>query len=74
MHYVYLIKSISHPSKKYIGYTTNWKQNILGLLAQGMTTQEIMHEYKNLVKEDIFACLAFARDALADATFAPLSF
>ena len=48
-------------------------QYILGLLAQGMTTQEIIQEYKNLTKEDILACLTFARDALADTTFAPLS-
>lgn len=48
-------------------------QHILGLLAQGMSTQEIVHEYKNLTKEDIFACLIFARNALADTTFAPLS-
>jgi len=48
-------------------------QHILGLLAQGMTTQEIMQEYKNLTKENILACLTFARNALADTTFAPLS-
>jgi len=48
-------------------------QHILGLLAQGITTQEILEEYKNLSEEDIFACLLFARDALADTTFTPLS-
>lgn len=48
-------------------------QLILGLLAQGMTTEEIMQEYKKLAKEDILACLLFARDALADTTFVPLS-
>ncbi len=47
-------------------------QHILGLLAQGMTMEEIMQEYSNLTKEDIFACLTFARDALEDTTFAPL--
>lgn len=46
--------------------------HILGLLAQGMTTQEIMQEYKGLVKEDILACLMFAQNTLSDATFAPL--
>lgn len=46
---------------------------ILGLLAQGMTTQELMQEYKNITEEDVFACLLFARNALLDATFAPLS-
>lgn len=48
-------------------------QHILGLLAQGMTTEEIMHEYKNLTKEDILACLTFARNTLENTTFAPLS-
>ncbi len=48
-------------------------QFILGLLAQGMTIQEIIQEYKNLTKEDIFACLVFAQNAIADATFVPLS-
>ncbi len=54
-----------------------------GLLAQGMTedlsgetlvkTEEILQEYKTLTKEDILACLMFARDALENTTFAPLS-
>jgi len=48
-------------------------QFILGLLAQGMTNQEIIQEYKKLTKEDIFACLIFAQNTIADATFVPLS-
>jgi uncharacterized protein (DUF433 family) len=48
-------------------------QHILGLLAQGMTTEEILQEYKNLTKDDIFACLMFAHNALAETTFTPLS-
>lgn len=36
-------------------------QLILGLLAQGMTTQDIIQEYNNITQEDIFACLAFTR-------------
>lgn len=47
-------------------------QFILGLLAQGMTPEEILQEYKNLTKEDILACFSFARDTLSDTTFAPL--
>ena len=31
-------------------------QYILNLLAQGMTIEEILKEYKNVTKEDIFAC------------------
>ncbi|OGB83786.1 hypothetical protein A3F66_00580 [candidate division TM6 bacterium RIFCSPHIGHO2_12_FULL_32_22] len=47
--------------------------HILGLLAQGMAIEEILQEYQTITKEDVFACLAFAHDALADMTFAPLS-
>ena len=48
-------------------------QFILGLLAQGMSTEEIIEKYATLTKEDILACLLFARDALASTTFVPLS-
>lgn len=48
-------------------------QYILGLLAQGMTIQEILDEYTTLKKEDILACITFARDALDNTTFIPLS-
>jgi len=48
-------------------------QFILGLLAQGMTLEEILQEYNKLTREDILACLSFAHDALASTTFAPLS-
>ena len=48
-------------------------QFILGLLAQGMNTDEIMQEHKNVTKEDILACLSFAQNTLEDTTFAPLS-
>ena len=44
-------------------------QYILSLLAQGMTVDEIIDEYKQLKKEDIFACLAFAQHALENTTF-----
>jgi uncharacterized protein (DUF433 family) len=36
-------------------------QYILGLLAQGMSTAEILDEYKQLTQEDVFACLFFAQ-------------
>jgi uncharacterized protein (DUF433 family) len=35
-------------------------QFILGLLAQGMTQEEILAEYYRLSPEDIRACLEFA--------------
>lgn len=36
-------------------------ERILGLLAQGMSIDDILVEYNKLTKEDIFACLAFAQ-------------
>ncbi len=48
-------------------------QFILGLLAQGMTNEEIVQEYPKLTKEDILACLIFAHNTLENTTFAPLS-
>ena len=48
-------------------------QYILGLLAQGVTIDEILKEYDGLKKEDILACLAFAAEVLKDTEFAPLT-
>lgn len=47
-------------------------ERILGLLAQGMSTEEILQEYNKLTKEDILACLAFAQKAIESSSFAPL--
>ena len=33
---------------------------ILDLLTAGMTTKELLEDYPDLEREDIFACLAFA--------------
>jgi uncharacterized protein (DUF433 family) len=38
---------------------------IVGLLANGWTEAEILENYPNLAHDDIRACLAYARDALA---------
>ncbi|MBX7152578.1 DUF433 domain-containing protein [bacterium] len=45
---------------------------ILNLLAHGSTTEDILNEYKGLMKEDIHACLLFATKSLEDTTFMPL--
>jgi uncharacterized protein (DUF433 family) len=42
---------------------------ILGLLAHGMTAEEILAEYQGLVREDILACLSFAAQAVGDSSF-----
>lgn len=36
--------------------------DILGWLAAGMSTQEILADYPDLTEEDIRACLAYAAD------------
>jgi uncharacterized protein (DUF433 family) len=38
---------------------------IVGLLADGWNEQEILENYPGLQREDIRACLAYARDRLA---------
>ena len=42
---------------------------VLGLLARGMTSEEILAEYAGLEREDILACLSFAAHAVGEASF-----
>jgi uncharacterized protein (DUF433 family) len=35
-------------------------ENILELMASGMTSQEILEDYEDLEQEDLLACLQFA--------------
>ncbi|PKB64273.1 MAG: hypothetical protein BZY80_03345 [SAR202 cluster bacterium Io17-Chloro-G2] len=44
---------------------------ILGLMAQGQAIDEILAEYKDLNRDDILACLLFAREALDHIDFVP---
>lgn len=46
---------------------------ILGLLAHGTTTAEILQEYDGLTQEDIQACLLFAAQSLENTAFMPLA-
>lgn len=48
-------------------------QFIIGLLAQGMTMQEVIAEYYRLTPEDVLACLEFASQTLENTLFYPLS-
>ena len=48
-------------------------QYILGLLAHGASVEKIIEESKGLNKEDIRACLLFAKESLEDITFVPLT-
>ena len=45
---------------------------ILGLLAHGASTAEILEEYKGLTHQDIQACLLFAGESLSRTEFMPL--
>ena len=36
--------------------------DVLSMLADGMTYEQILDDYPNLTQEDIFSCLAFAAD------------
>ncbi len=46
---------------------------ILNLLAHGLTTVEILEEYKGLTPDDIRACLLFAGESLSRTDFMPLA-
>lgn len=48
-------------------------QQILGLLAQGETIEEILSEYPHLTRDDVYACLLFAQQAIDNSVFSPLS-
>ena len=37
-------------------------RDVLEYLASGMTIEEVLHDFPDLTKEDIFACLAYAAD------------
>jgi uncharacterized protein (DUF433 family) len=45
---------------------------ILGLLAQGATSVEILEEYDELTAEDLRACFFFATKSLSETDFMPL--
>jgi len=46
-------------------------QHILGLLAQGITAQQISAEYPGVTQEDISDCLLFAAQTLESTSFVP---
>jgi uncharacterized protein (DUF433 family) len=39
-----------------------WVSLILDMLADGMTTEEILEDYPDLEKEDILACIAYGAE------------
>ena len=46
---------------------------VVGLLAQGWTEAEVLHNYPGITREDILACLAYAQDVLKDERVYPLN-
>ena len=48
-------------------------QYILGLLAHGATPEEILEEYEGLNRQDVLACILFAKEALDSTAFIPLT-
>ena len=46
---------------------------ILSLLAQGVTTEEILDDYPKLEADDVRACIACAHAVIADDTLAAVS-
>lgn len=45
---------------------------ILNLLAHDATVDEIIDDYPGLTREDIQACIVFARESIANTDFMPL--
>ena len=48
-------------------------KTIIGSLADGMTSADILAEYPQLTREDILAALAYAADMLHDDVLLPLA-
>lgn len=46
---------------------------IIGLLASGLTREDVLRDYDHITDEDITACLAYARDTLHAARKNPLT-
>lgn len=44
---------------------------VIGLLADGWSEQDILGNYPNLKHEDVAACLAYARDLIAQESIFP---
>lgn len=46
---------------------------VVGLLAQGWAEAEVLKNYPGLTREDVLACLAYARERLSTERVYPLS-
>lgn len=46
---------------------------VVGLFAQGWTTEQVLENYPRLTREDIMACHAYAQERLASERVYPLA-
>ena len=77
MKYKHLLKRITLDPKIMAGKplirgTRLTVQYILNLLAHGATIEEVLQEYDDLSKEDIFACLLYVSQMIDSTTIMPL--
>lgn len=47
--------------------------HVVGLLAAGWTIEQVVEEHRNLKREHVLACLAYATERLADDRVYPMS-
>jgi uncharacterized protein (DUF433 family) len=47
-------------------------EHVLGMLAAGDTMESLLHEYPWLERDDIVACLLYAKSVVANEHFEPL--
>ena len=45
---------------------------VLRMLSQGMTFEEILEQYQHITRQDILACLSYAEQAMTSNTFLSL--
>ena len=48
-------------------------EHVLHMIAHGETVESIVAEYRDIVREDVLACVLFAARTMEDTTFAPLA-
>jgi hypothetical protein len=58
-------------SPKFVRGTRLSVEFVIGLLADGWSEGEILANYPGLTRDDILACLAYARDALGSEKLFP---
>ena len=47
-------------------------EQVMRMLSQGMTFEEILEQYQHITRQDILACLCYAEQAMTDNAFLSL--